>query len=112
MDYLNGQIIVSPLRAVIDSLDSIGGVAGFLIGLPLENRFVNFTTSVDRATKIRRIIIGGVVGGAAMILLYALKIFSNVAIYEFCKGFLPLIAIIFLAPLAFNFVEKRLRFKR
>ena len=112
MDYLNGQVIVSPLRAVIDSLDSIGGVAGFLIGLPLENHFVNFTTNVDRATKMRRIIIGGVVGGAAMTLLYALKVFSNIAIYEFCKGFLPLIAIIFLAPLAFSFVEKRVKFRR
>ncbi len=112
MDYLNGELIVSPLQARIDSLDSLGGAAGFLFGVALENQYVKFTTKVDSATKIRRVIIGGVVGGAAMALLYGLKIFSNVAIYEFCKGFLPLLAIIFLAPLTFSFIERRVKFKQ
>lgn len=110
IDYLYGKVIVPPDKARIDSLDSIGCTAGFLIGVALENRFVNFSTNVGRAIKIRRMIIGGLVGGVAFAALYGIKIFANAAVYEFCKGFLPFIAIIFLAPAAFNFVEHRRRF--
>lgn len=112
VDYLYGKIIVTPESARLDSINSIGTAAGFLIGWALENRFVNFSLNVDRATKIRRVIIGGVVGGAAMALLLVLKKFGGAAVYEFCKGFLPLFAVIFLAPLAFSCVERKLRFKR
>ncbi len=114
VDYLYGKIIVTPENARLDSLDSIGAAAGFLIGVALESKFVNFSTSVDLGVKIRRGIIGCFVGGIAMVALVALKIFASAELYEFCKGFLPLFAIIFLAPLAFSNFERRtkLRFKR
>ncbi|MBO4401956.1 MAG: phosphatase PAP2 family protein [Selenomonadaceae bacterium] len=112
VDYLYGKIIVTPETARLDSIDSVGVAAGFLIGWALENRFVNFSLNVDRATKIRRVIIGGVTGGAAMALLLVMKKFGGGVFYEFCKGFLPLFTVIFLAPLAFSCVERKLRFKR
>lgn len=112
VDYLYGKIIVTPETARLDSIDSIGVTVGFLLGWALEWRFVKFSVDVDRATKIRRVIIGCAVGGAAMVLLLVLKKLAGAAVYEFCKGFLPLFAVIFLAPLAFTCVERKLRFKR
>ena len=112
VDYLYGKVIVTPESARLDSVDIIGTAAGFLLGWAAEWRFVNFSVNVDRATKIRRVIIGSVVGGAAMALLLVLKKFGGAAVYEFCKGFLPLFAVLFLAPLAFSCVERKLKFKR
>lgn len=112
VDYLYGKIIVTPETARLDSIDSIGVTVGFLLGWALEWRFVNFSLNVDRATKIRRVIIGCAVGGAAMALLLVLKKLAGAAVYEFCKGFMPLFAVIFLAPLAFTFVERKFRFRR
>ena len=114
VDYLNGKVIVTATAAKLDSLDSIGCFTAFLIGAALENKFVNFNTNVDLGVKVRRAIIGGAVGGAAMVLLLLIKLTGFEFFYEFCKGFLPIIAIIFLAPLTFNYVETKTvyRFKK
>ena len=114
VDYLNGKVIVTETAAKLDSLDSIGCFTAFLIGAALENKFVNFNTNVDLGVKVRRAIIGGAVGGAAMVLLLLIKLTGFEFFYEFCKGFLPIIAIIFLAPLTFNYVETKTvyRFKK
>lgn len=110
VDYLNGKIIVTATEARLDSIDSIGGVLAFLIGAALENKFVNFSTNVDFGVKVRRVIIGGVVGGAAMVVLLILKHTGLEFFYEFCKGFLPVFAVIFLSPLAFNYFETKTNF--
>ena len=107
VDYLNGKIIVESAKAQLDSLDKIGCFAGFLAGIFLENKFVNFKTNVSRQIKIRRAIIGCIVGGLAMIFLYLIKMTGLEIFYGFCKGFLPLIAITFLAPFTFNSIEKK-----
>lgn len=111
VDYLNGKIIVTATAAKLDSLDSIGCVTAFLIGAALENKFVHFGTNVDLGVKIRRVIIGCIVGGAAMVLLLLIKLTGFEFFYEFCKGFLPIIAIIFLAPFAFNYFETKTKFR-
>ena len=111
VDYLNGKIIVTETAAKLDSIDSIGCALAFLIGAALENKFVNFSTNVDFGVKVRRVIIGGIVGGAAMVLLLAIKFTGFKFFYEFCKGFLPIISVIFLAPYAFNYFETKTRFK-
>ena len=111
IDYLDGKIIVSATAAKLDSMDSIGGTLGFLIGAALEQKFINFNTNVDIGVKIRRAIIGCAVGGAAMVLLLLIKLTGFKFFYEFCKGFLPFISITFLAPYAFNYLEKNTRFK-
>ena len=110
VDYLYGKIIVTPENALLDSLDGVGAAAGFLIGMALENRFVNFSTQVDLGVKVRRVIIGCVVGGIAMFALLILKHFAAAELYEFCKGFLPFLAIIFFAPLAFSIFERKTKF--
>ena len=111
IDYLDGKIIVSATAAKLDSIDSIGGTLGFLIGAALEQKFINFSTNVDLGVKIRRVIIGGIVGGAAMVLLLLIKLTGFKFFYEFCKGFMPFISITFLAPYAFNYLENKTRFK-
>ena len=99
------------MTAKLDSVDSIGCVVAFLIGAALENKFVNFSTNVDLGVKIRRAIIGCIVGGAAMVLLILIKLTGFEFFYEFCKGFLPIISVIFLAPFAFNYLETKTNFR-
>jgi membrane-associated phospholipid phosphatase len=111
VDYFNGKIIVTETAAQIDSMDSIGCVVAFLMGVALENKFVNFSTNVDFGVKVRRVIIGGIVSGAAMVLLFLIKLTGCEFLYEFCKGFLPFISIIFLAPFAFNYLETKTKFR-
>lgn len=112
VDYLYGKVIVTAAAARLDSLDSIGAAFGFLAGLAAEFRFVRFSVSVPRAVKIRRVVIGCAVGAAAMVVLVLLKKLVGGAAYEFCKGFVPFFVIIFLAPLAFDFAERRRKFAR
>ena len=111
VDYSQGKIIVSATAAKLDSIDSIGVAFGFLIGAALERNFVHFSTNVDIGVKFRRVLIGGIVGGAAMILLLLIKLTGFEFFYEFCKGFLPLFAITFLIPYAFNYFETKTRFR-
>lgn len=111
VDYSQGKIIVSAAAAKIDSIASIGINLGFLIGAALEHKFVNFSTNVDLGVKVRRVLIGGVVGGAAMAVIYIFKISGLEIAYEFLKGFMPLFSITFLTPYAFNYFEQKTRFK-
>jgi membrane-associated phospholipid phosphatase len=111
VDYLNGEIIVSATDAKLDSMDSIGMALGFLIGVALENKFVNFSTNVDFGVKIRRIIVGGIVGGAAIAVLLVLKFTGLNFVYEFFKGFLPLLTLTFFVPYAFNYLETKTRYR-
>ncbi|MBQ7705165.1 MAG: phosphatase PAP2 family protein, partial [Selenomonadaceae bacterium] len=111
VDYFGGKVIVTEAGAKIDSLDSIGCTLGFLIGVALENKFVNFSTKVDLGVKIRRVLIGGIVGGVAMIVMYSFKLLGFESVYEFCKGFLPILSITFLAPFAFNYFETKTKFR-
>ena len=111
VDYSHGKIIVSAAAAKLDSIDSIGITLGFLIGAALEYKFVHFSTNVDLGVKIRRVLIGCATGGAAMLLLLLIKLTGFEIFYEFCKGFLPMFAVIFLAPFAFNYLETKTRFK-
>ena len=94
-------------KAQLDSVDKIGCFAGFLIGAFLEDNLISFKTNITRRKKIHRAIIGCVVGGVAMVFLFLIKLTGFEIFYEFCKGFLPFFAVIFLAPLAFSAVEKR-----
>ncbi len=111
VDYSQGKIIVSATAAKLDSIDSIGVTLGFLIGAALEKNFVNFSTNVDLGVKIRRVLIGGAVGGVSMIFLLIFKLIGLEMVYEFFKGFMPMLAIIFLAPFAFNYFETKTRFR-
>ncbi|MBR6012551.1 MAG: phosphatase PAP2 family protein [Selenomonadaceae bacterium] len=105
-DFHDGKIIVESSQAIIDSFDKVGAFTGFLLGAFLEHKFINFKLNVSRKIKIRRIIIGGIVCGAAMVLLFILKKSGIEILYEFGKGFLPFISVSFLAPYTFNRVEK------
>ena len=111
VDYFDGKIIVTAKAAKLDSMDVIGGAFAFLIGVALENKFVNFSTNVDLGVKVRRVIIGCGVGGAAICLLFLIKLTGFKFFYEFCKGFLPIISVIFLAPLTFNYFETKTNFR-
>lgn len=107
IDYFNGQVIVSPERAKIDGIDGVGCLLGFLLAWQLEKHLINFSVSVPFRQKIFRIIIGGVTGIFMFAIIYALKKFADPLIYKFVKGFLPYMTVIFFAPLAFNFFERK-----
>lgn len=107
VDYAHGKIIVETAKAQLDSLDKVGCLFGFLIGAFLERQFINFKLNVSTSAKIQRAVIGCIVGGVAMVLLYLLKMTDFKILYNFCKGFIPFISVIFLGPLVFNYFEKK-----
>ena len=107
VDYSHGKIIVETAKAQLDSVDKIACFAGFLIGAFLEHKFINFKLNVSTSTKIYRAVIGSIVGGAMMAILYLIKLTDIEILYEFCKGFIPFISIIYLAPLTFTYMEKK-----
>lgn len=110
-DFLNGKVIVDPLRARADAFDALGFGLSFFLGWFLEQKFINFKTKVSTKDKLWRVIIGvGVLGVIAVVFYPLMKILFSVEVYKFFKAFLPFFAILFIIPLIFTKVEKR--FKR
>ena len=82
----------------------------FFVGWFLELKFINFKTNVAPKIRLRRILIGfAILGVIAVVVQPLLKIFVGVAAYEFWKAFLPFFAILFVVPLIFMQVERRLK---
>lgn len=107
VDYAHGKIIVETAEAQLDAVDKVSCFAGFLIGAFFESKFVNFKVNVSTSTKIYRAVIGCIVGCAAFAILYLVKMTDIKVLYEICKGFIPFFTVIFLAPLAFTYMEKK-----
>lgn len=109
-DFLNGKLIVDPLKARADAFDALGFGLAFFLGWFLEQKFINFKTKVSGKDKIWRIIIGfGVLGMIAVVVYPLLKYFLSVEAYKFFKAFLPFFSILFIIPLIFTQVEQRFK---
>ena len=110
-DFLNGKLIVDPLKARAYAFDALGFGLAFFLGWFLELRFVNFKVNVTTKDKLWRIIIGfGVLGVIAVIIYPLMKILFSLEAYKFFKAFLPFFSILFVIPLIFTRVERK--FKR
>lgn len=110
-DILNGELIVDPLKARADAFDALGFGLSFFMGWFLEQKFINFKTTVPSKDKLWRVIIGFAILGVIAVLVYPLlKYFFSVEVYKFFRAFLPFFSILFLIPLIFTQVEKK--FKR
>ena len=109
-DFLNGKIIVDPLKARADAFDALGFGLAFFLGWFLELRFINFKTNVSNKDKLWRIIIGFAVLGVIAVVIYPLmKVLFSLEAYKFFKAFLPFFSILFIIPLIFTKVEKKFR---
>lgn len=109
-DFLNGQIIVDPLKARADAFDALGFGLAFFLGWFLEKKLVNFKTNVTPKVRLRRILIGFAVLGVISVAIYPLlKIFLGVGGYKFFKSFLPFFSILFVIPLIFTKVEEKFK---
>ncbi len=109
-DFLNGEIIVEPLKARAAAFDALGFGLAFFLGWFLELRFINFKTNVPTKNKLWRVIIGfGVLGVIAVLIYPLIKVFLSLEAYKFFKAFLPFFSILFLIPLIFTKVEKKFK---
>ena len=109
-DFLNGKLIVDPLKARDDAFDAAGFGLAFFLGWFFEHKFINFKTNVSPKNRLRRIIIGFAVLGVISVAIYPLiKILFSVSTYKFFKAFLPFFSILFVIPLIFTKVEERFK---
>ena len=109
-DFINGKVIVDPLKARNDAFDALGFGLAFFLGWFFEQKFINFKTNVSPKVRLRRIIIGFAVLGVIAVVIYPLlKILFGVAAYKFFKAFLPFFSILFVIPLIFTKVEERFK---
>lgn len=110
-DFLNGKVIVDPLKARADAFDALGFGLSFFLGWFLEQKFINFKIRVTNKDRLWRIIIGFAILGVIAVVVYPLlKYFLSLEAYKFFKAFLPFFSILFVIPLIFTQVERR--FKR
>lgn len=88
-------------------IKSYGLLTGFVIGVLLENKYINFDTNVSVKTKIIRILLGiGVVGGVYLIYSLVPSYIHNNFVFTFvCHAFLTFNGF-FLTPFVFNKIEK------
>lgn len=109
-DFLNGKVIVDPLKARADAFDALGFGMALFLGWFLEQRFINFKTQVAPKIRLRRILIGFAVLGVIAVAIYPLlKNFFSIEVYNFFKAFLPFFSILFVIPLIFTKVEERFK---
>lgn len=106
VDYLNGKVIVEPAEAIKDAMGNMGSFAGVIIGLELEQRFVNFSTDVTFAKRIFRAVIGVAIISA--LTYFAVPFIKSLDIgmaTKFVRGFTLNVFITFLIPLIFSKLE-------
>lgn len=109
-DFLNGQLIVDPIKARADAFDALGFGLAFFLGWFLEQKLINFKTNVSPKDRLWRIIIGFAVLGVIAVIIYPLmKMLFSVEAYKFFKAFLPFFSILFIIPLIFTKVEQRFK---
>lgn len=109
-DFLNGKLIVDPLKARADAFDALGFGLAFFLGWFLEQKFINFKIKVSNKDRLWRVIIGFAVLGVIAVAIYPLmKVLFSVEAYKFFKAFLPFFSILFIIPLIFTKVEKKFK---
>lgn len=111
LDYVDGVLLVDPEDMQKGVFEAIGVFMGFAIAWVLERRLVNFSTDgLDMRSRVIRFVIGialvGVTYLASNVLFKALLAY-NVA--KFCAMLFVTLAAVFIAPLVFNTIEKRLQ---
>lgn len=98
VDYRAGKIIYSPLKPKYESFSIAGYTIGFLVGWYIERRFINF----EIPKNMRYRIFAGIFGLLAFIvvrfLFSLLHPFLHKAVWNFVKGFYPLIFILVIWP--------------
>ena len=109
IDYLDGKVIVEPIKAITDAVGTIGTFTGILIGLALERRFVNFKTNVQLSKEIFRIIIGlAFIVATNFLLVPVIKsvVYSTPA--KFLQWFFTYFVVTFIVPLVFSKFERNM----
>lgn len=111
MDYVNGELLVEPEKMQKGSFEAAGVFMGFALGWVLERRIVSFSTS---GLSMNDRIIRGVIGVAITGVTYiggelAFELFLPYLWAKFATYFLLTFMALFVAPLAFDALERRRR---
>ncbi len=108
-DYVDGILLADPVEMQMDGLKATGYFTAVVIGRYLEPQLVGFTTDdLTVRQKAVRMTVGAVLLLIVLLGVPAgLKQWCEIRTYTFIKGFMEMITMILLAPMAFNFIEKR-----
>ena len=111
MDYVDGQLLVDPITMQKGSFEAAGIFAGLAIAWVLERRFVGFSTAnIDMRTRIVRCIVGIAIVGITYIATdVAFKAIMPYNWAKLCAMFCVVFMAVFVVPLVFNKIEKRIR---
>ncbi len=102
MDYVDGKLLVDPVKMNGDSLQAIGMFLGFVLSWFLERKFVRFSTKgLSVKTRVIRSILGVVFVG--LMIVVTKKIFANTGVYvsHFIGGFVPSFFGVYVVPYVF-----------
>ncbi len=113
MDYVNGVLLVDPVKMQPDAFSAAGAVAGLLLGWVWERRRVRFETAGSAVAKLIRFASGVFL----LILLYFVVRKGLIALVgrnwgNLLGAFLPVLYAVAVHPLLFTRAESRLHRRR
>lgn len=111
MDYVDGQLLVDPVKMQKGSFEAAGLFAGLALAWYLERRFVAFTTdeTVSKRTRVIRGIVGvGVVGITYFVTDKVFKALMPYIWAKMCAMFVLVLVAVFVVPIIFGAIEKRM----
>ena len=108
VDYANGEILVDPVVMKKDSFRSIGIFVAALLGIYLENKYVNFEKPKSTAEAIKREVLG-LLGVAVIYGLchYVLTLIMPVHYARFFESFGMIIWAVYLYPYCFTVLPNK-----
>ena len=105
MDYVDGALLVDPVKMALDSWGQGGEILAFGLGWYVERKWINFSTDGDASTRLSRFLIGGLILVALFHLASPiLALFLNESISKFLSRFIIVSFIMIIWP---YFIKKQ-----
>ncbi len=108
MDYVNGKLLVDPVKMTVDGFKDPGRFFGVVIGWFIERRFIRFDTKGTPYQKTMRCLVGALLFIAYWnIVMEPLGKFIGIGVVHFFLQASAPILFMTVYPLAFKCIEKR-----
>jgi hypothetical protein len=101
------SLVIFPDTSRDDPAEVCGALFGFGVGIAFESRFVGFKTEkVNNKRRVVRLLVGAAIVGVLFVGLSPVLPSANV-FTKFFRYIIVTFAAAFVAPLMFNYIEKR-----
>lgn len=110
MTYENGKLLVDPISMQADSMKSYGFFTGLLCAWALERKYIGFTTDHMTMKKaLLRLVICGILGMFGyMVFGHFAEVLFDERLTSFVGAFMALFLSLFIGPIIFTKIEKRM----